>query len=39
MVSAITIDELRFKLMFEGSHITYKEFVPDGVKWADITDE
>lgn len=39
MVSSITADEVRFKLMFEGSYISYRDFVPEGVKWADILDD
>lgn len=39
MGSGITFDELRFKLMFEGITFCYRDFIPEGVSWADITDD
>ena len=38
-MAGITWDEIRFKLMFEGQYISYRDFVPEGSKWSDITDE
>lgn len=38
-MSGLTIDEIHFKLMFEGINFTYRDFVPEGVLWADIIDD
>ena len=38
-MAGVTFEEIRFKLMFEGQYISYRDFVPQGISWDDITDE